>query len=59
MASTYPAHIYFVKVNKGNIRAMCEFYSKLTVETPERRRNVVLLVNLKLHAGSLHFCFNT
>ena len=37
-----PTHIYVLKVNNGNTR-MCEIYSKLTKETPERRLARTLL----------------
>ena len=30
--------IYLVEVNNGNIRAMCEICSKLTIKTTERRQ---------------------
>ena len=32
-----PAGIYLIKVNNGN-RTLCEFCSKVTLKTPERRR---------------------
>ena len=31
-----PDDSYLFKVNNGNTRAMCEFYSKLTIKTPEQ-----------------------
>ena len=31
-----PAGIYLFKINTGNTKAMCEVYSKLTINTPER-----------------------
>ena len=29
---------FLIKVNNGNTKTMCEIYSKLTIETPERHR---------------------
>ena len=34
----YPAGIYLLKVNNRNTRTRCEICSKLTINTPERRR---------------------
>ena len=34
-----PANIYLFKVNNKNTRKMCEICSKLTIKTPEWRRN--------------------
>ena len=37
----YPANIEFFKVkNKKKTRRRCEIYSKLTIETPERRHQL-------------------
>ena len=33
----YPANIYLLRVNNRNIRKRCEIFSKLTINTPERR----------------------
>ena len=40
----YPANIEFFKVNKKT-RRRCEIYSKLTIETPEKR-HLLLTLNL-------------
>ena len=34
----YPVAIYLLKVNNRNTRTRCEIYSKLTIQTPERRQ---------------------
>ena len=31
-----PGDSYLFKVSNGNTRTMCEFYSKITITTPER-----------------------
>ena len=33
-----PAGIYLFKVNNGNIKTMCEIYSKLTIKIPDPRK---------------------
>ena len=33
---SFSANLYMLKVNNGNIRTMCEIYSKLIIKTPER-----------------------
>ena len=33
-----PTGIYLFKVNNGNTRTICEFYSKLTIKTPKLRQ---------------------
>ena len=33
-----PTGIYLFKVNNGNTRKICEFYSKLTIKTPKLRQ---------------------
>ena len=38
-----PADIYLFEVNNGSIRTMCEICSELTIKTPERRHDVVLM----------------
>ena len=40
------AGFYFLKVNNGNDRRMCEIWSKLTIKTPEWRRFGVFIVTL-------------
>ena len=34
---SYPANIYFLKVNNRNTRKKCEICSKLRIKTTERR----------------------
>ena len=43
VASFRPAYIYLFKVNNKNTRKRCEIYSKLTIKTPERHHDVVLV----------------
>ena len=38
-----PANTYFFKVNNRNTRIWCEICSKLTIKTPERRLNVIVV----------------
>ena len=35
---TKPVNIYFLKVNNGNTRTMCDISSNLTIKTPERHQ---------------------
>ena len=37
-----PANIYLFKVDNRNTRKRCEIYSKLKIQTPERRKDVVV-----------------
>ena len=51
IADNYPADTYLITVNEGNIRTMREICPKLTIRTPERRNDVVLvslLLTLKI-----------
>ena len=41
--SIKPANIYLLKSNNRNTRIRCEVCSKLTVNEPERRNDVVLV----------------
>ena len=40
---TIPTDICLFKVNNGNIRAMCEICSRLTINTPEQRLCVFII----------------
>ena len=54
-----PANIYLFKVNNRNTKKRCEFYSKLTIKTPERRqwcRSAVYIVNFE-HIPHLFLVF--
>ena len=53
-----PAGNYTFKVNNRNTRTWCEIYSKLTIETPERRRfrSGVFIVNFE-HISHLALVF--
>ena len=54
-----PAGIYLFKVNNRNTRTRCEIYSKLTINTPERRqwrRSGVFIVNFE-HISHLVLVF--
>ena len=39
-----PANIYLFNVNNRNTRKRCEICSKLTIQTPERRQTLFLLL---------------
>ena len=59
-SQSFPAGIYFFKINNGKTRIMCKIYSKLTIEIPERShwyRSDVVIVNFE---QNLHivWCFN-
>ena len=51
-----PVGNYMFKVNNRNTRIRCEIYSKLTIKTPERRHDVVL-VPLLLTLSIFHTLF--
>ena len=38
ISSSYPTGVYLFKVNKKNIKAMCEVYLMLTIQIPEWRQ---------------------
>ena len=44
--SYHPAGIYLFKVNNRNTRTRCEICSKLTINTPERRGDVLVYLLL-------------
>ena len=48
MRRNNPANIYLFKFKNRNTRKRCEVSSKLTIKTPERRHNVVLVFLLLL-----------
>ena len=53
-----PTRYFLLEVDSGNARTLCEIYTNLTVKTPERL-NDVILVSLMLTLNGFHalFCY--
>ena len=50
----FPTGIYLLKVNNRN-RTSCEICSKLTIKTPERRRQIFRKMNMCVSGGKKYF----